>query len=401
MRADDCSRRRVLKRCFLIVALFALFVSGPAFCESDANADVTKAGQPEAVDSKRDNNSPAAISDDAKTGNRHKEEKCHYDGPKWFASFYCFFAGHEKFWISFGTLVLAAFTTILGFATIFLARATKSLVTGAENTAQRQLRAYVFVRPVGTFFLYDGDSCRVTITFAFKNHGQTPAYRFLEFAEIRNFMVPTTVEIRTPDPIEPLTEISLGPGAEIEGTVWGIMDRNTLNELGSSFRKIHVTGVGRYVDAFGQARETKFCFYVENLGELLAGHTGTGGDGDGAKFWFPNSITAQLDRPSARSDSAFRTRADRGLHVDCWKTSAEMDAQLNERREVLPWGVCPDRAARFFTSPKGRGEESSRRYRLLSCAMASANAARRRATKPAIRIAATNSQTVIAIGLST
>jgi hypothetical protein len=190
--------------------------------------------------------------------------------------------------VSFGTLVLAAFTTILGFATIFLAKATKSLVSGAEDTAQRQLRAYVFVRPVGVFFLYDGDSCRVTITFAFKNYGQTPAYKFLEYAEIQNFMVPTAVEITTPDPIEPLTQISLAPGAEIEGTVWGIMDRETLNQLGSSFRKIHVIGVAYYMDAFGHIRETKHCFYVENLGELLAGHTGTRGSGEGTKFWFSN-----------------------------------------------------------------------------------------------------------------
>ena len=63
---------------------------------------------------------------------------------------------------------------------------------------------------------------------------------------------------------------------------------------------------------------------------------------------------------------------------------AETDALLSERREVL--AVAGD---------------GGRPYRLLSCAMASAKAARRRAMKPAIRIAATSSQTVTAIGLST
>jgi len=39
--------------------------------------------------------------------------------------------------------IIALFTVILGIATWFLWRATKRLVEGAEDTAQRQLRAYV------------------------------------------------------------------------------------------------------------------------------------------------------------------------------------------------------------------------------------------------------------------
>ena len=50
---------------------------------------------------------------------------------------------------------------------------------------------------------------------------------------------------------------------------------------------------------------------------------------------------------------------------------------------------------------KQTGHDDTEVYRLLSCAIASAKAARRRAMKPAIRIAATNSQTATAIGLST
>jgi hypothetical protein len=176
---------------------------------------------------------------------------------------------------------------LLFLATAWLAWATWQLVKGADKTAERQLRAYVFVRPLSTHFLYDGESCRVTITYAVKNSGQTPAFQLLQFGEICNLMVPTMTKIVTPPPTGPLSVMSIGPGAEIEGTVWGIMNIEKLNELGNSFKKIHVVGTAIYIDAFTKRRETKFCFYVANLGELLASHTGMGGSGGvDPKFWF-------------------------------------------------------------------------------------------------------------------
>lgn len=60
-------------------------------------------------------------------GGDNKEHECRYNGPRWFAGFYCFFAEHEKFWVSFGTIILAAVTPILGAATVFLYRATRDL----------------------------------------------------------------------------------------------------------------------------------------------------------------------------------------------------------------------------------------------------------------------------------
>jgi hypothetical protein len=164
--------------------------------------------------------------------------------------------------------------------------ATWRLVKSSEKTAERQLRAYVFVRPIGTHFLYEGDSCRVTITYGVKNTGQTPAFQLLQFGEICNLMVPAVTRITTPPPNGPLSAISLGPGAEIEGTVWGIMDIKKLKELGTSFKKIHVVGTAIYIDAFKKRRETQFCFYVANLGEILASHTGTRVSDGESRFWF-------------------------------------------------------------------------------------------------------------------
>jgi hypothetical protein len=174
---------------------------------------------------------------------------------------------------------------LLFLATMGLWWATWRLVKGSEKTAERQLRAYIFIRPISTHFLYERDSCRVTITYAVKNSGQTPAFQLLHFGEICNLMVPTITKITTPPPIGPLSAISVGPGAEIEGTVWGIMNIDKLKELGTSFKKIHVVGTAIYIDAFKKRRETQFCFYIENLKDILDSHTGTGGNGE-SKFWY-------------------------------------------------------------------------------------------------------------------
>jgi hypothetical protein len=59
---------------------------------------------------------------------------------------------------------------LLFLATMALFWATWRLVKGAEKTAERQLRAYVFVQPVGIDILDAGDSCNVT-----------PCYRTSEY----------------------------------------------------------------------------------------------------------------------------------------------------------------------------------------------------------------------------
>jgi hypothetical protein len=74
--------------------------------------------------------------------------------------------------VAIGTLFIAAFTIILAFATAFLYEATRDLVKGAEDTAQKQLRAYVFVDK--SSIVLDGNTLKGVLDL--KNAGQTPAY---------------------------------------------------------------------------------------------------------------------------------------------------------------------------------------------------------------------------------
>ncbi|MBR1212005.1 hypothetical protein [Bradyrhizobium sp. JYMT SZCCT0180] len=129
---------------FLIVALYLPVAT--ALSQTDHNADAQKTEQPEAIkpDAKPEGPPPSAHKPERSTEERGKhEEHCEYRGPAWFSGFYCFFALHDKFWVAFGTLILAVGTAILGFATVFLWRATRQLVLDAKEASQKQFTVSV------------------------------------------------------------------------------------------------------------------------------------------------------------------------------------------------------------------------------------------------------------------
>jgi hypothetical protein len=77
-----------------------------------------------------------------------------------------------------GDAIIAAFTVILAFSTIALWSATRGLVRSAENTAERQLRAYVSYK--GGDFIHidiaDFDANKIPqCDLVLINQGQTPA----------------------------------------------------------------------------------------------------------------------------------------------------------------------------------------------------------------------------------
>lgn len=88
----------------------------------------------------------------------------------------------EPFWkratedpVAAFTLILTGFTGVLAISTTFLWWHTRRLVVGAEDTAERQLRAYVSIKP-GTIKTFKIGSI-IEVEMATVNHGQTPAYR--------------------------------------------------------------------------------------------------------------------------------------------------------------------------------------------------------------------------------
>ncbi len=98
--------------------------------------------------------------------------------------------------IAYGTLALAIVTALLAWFTFRLWRATGKLVVGAENTAERQLRAYI---------LHNNDEemehngGRIKVTVRIKNFGQTPAHKLRSWLFIGFYKFPLDAPLDTPD----------------------------------------------------------------------------------------------------------------------------------------------------------------------------------------------------------
>jgi hypothetical protein len=266
---------------FLSVVFLVLFVSGSALGQPHANTDANNASQPEAVKHKPESKPTEVTGGDTKAGSEHKEEQCRYKEPGWFTEFYCFFALHDKFWVSFGTLVLAAFTTILGIATAILAYATRRLVDGADDTAQRQLRAYVF--PQNSEIRKFGSDQSPEGWVEIRNTGNTPAYKLQRRGGI--MLTPFPAQ-RFPehDWTTPSSKSDLGPGGEVylgPITFPNAFTREQIARVVSGESAIYLWGEIRYIDAFKQPRTTKFRHFYRGNGTAQYGTVPTVHDNEG------------------------------------------------------------------------------------------------------------------------
>jgi hypothetical protein len=154
--------------------------------------------------------------------------------------------------VAVGTLFIAAFTVILAFATGFLYFATRDLVEGADKNAEKQLRAYVFVKDGAVIITPDGGGFVAHIIF--KNFGQTPAKDFSTWLGGGVFDANATPFPKEPKPLsERVNRSIVGPTAETPI----LTDSAALGDLTAIRKKtkaIFIWGGLDYVDAFGEPR---------------------------------------------------------------------------------------------------------------------------------------------------
>jgi len=146
---------------------------------------------------------------------------------------------------------------LLSIVTLMLWGATVGLVRGGDKTAERQLRAYVFVKN-GRMDRLQGSILRADISL--ENGGQTPAYDLIYKGRV--FIVPP----ETLGEIGPFSEemVVIGPRSpspiQITGRVPLSLEHQHAYETGAL--KIIVLGVIRYRDAFDKIQTTEFGFEV-------------------------------------------------------------------------------------------------------------------------------------------
>jgi hypothetical protein len=155
-----------------------------------------------------------------------------------------------------------AIEVLLALATIGIVVYTAKLVTGAEDTARRQLRAYVSSSPAGLH--YDAVN-GLRARFLIKNHGQTPAYEVMNIG--RCAVLPHPLPKNFPFPDLPATGNSKSTIHANEADSFAqftpadrpiSIDDLVIALSGGGSNRLYCYGIIRYVDAFRISRTTKF-----------------------------------------------------------------------------------------------------------------------------------------------
>jgi hypothetical protein len=154
--------------------------------------------------------------------------------------------------------LLALFTAGLLIATWYLFLATRRLVRGAEDTARRQLRAYVFIDGGSIDYIIANDlAVMLTGHVWLKNFGGTPAYDCRIWTRIDVFNDPrATLSASSGN-----TKTIVGPSAICTSTVSkGPITQNDLRAINSNEKFVFFWGEIEYRDAFNSVHRYRFHF---------------------------------------------------------------------------------------------------------------------------------------------
>src|SRR5580700_4128136 len=155
--------------------------------------------------------------------------------------------------------LLAAFTFLLFGATVALWLSTHNLVRGADKTAERQLRAYIYIEKTNLTCKND----HWELSFCIKNFGQTPAHNVIVrsgSAAVDWNGGPASVPV--PSRTDSLG--SMGPQGDVFEIVPEIADTVSATRPGleNKTKALFVADTIEYTTVFGGPHRTDFRYYV-------------------------------------------------------------------------------------------------------------------------------------------
>ncbi|MBB4368039.1 hypothetical protein GGD63_000808 [Bradyrhizobium sp. cir1] len=224
---------------------------------------------------------------------KHAGEERHCAEPKVWKEWGSFAVCRSWEWIdaeriiAIWTVILGIATCALGIATWRLWRSTEQLVRGAEDTSERQLRAYLSASP---FWIFKFDkNTPIAVKFKIANHGATPAHDMSSISTVHvwPYPLPGDWPIEPPPPVgetwSKSTVYSDTPaiGQATMGRALSLEEIRDLVQDGAT-KRVYVLGVVRYYDIFKKKiRTTRFCRSVTPhfLGKAARGETFENQDG--------------------------------------------------------------------------------------------------------------------------
>ena len=163
-------------------------------------------------------------------------------------------------WLTWSTVALAGFTALLFFFTYRLWSATARLVAGSEDTAIRQLRAYVALDPEHGYA--DSFGIPQKINFNLSNVGQTPANNIGYWCVVRvgdeDESAIEQITRNAPDIILSPSSFSLAPAMKSYSFINFKIPSGDIPSILNKSQCLFVSGGFIYADVFGQTRNTLF-----------------------------------------------------------------------------------------------------------------------------------------------
>lgn len=212
-------------------------------------------------------NTPAAVPEVLADS---RDRKCRSDCPDAEQEGTEFWPPFHSYRLKVTDTLVAAFTALLFVATIALWWSTRRLVRGADETARKQLRAYVGIECCQVITKDLGNTFVVEVRI--KNAGETPA------RDVHHFI---TAEILTPfgerlefnPPGRNMGIVPLAPGmSHVLETPIAIGGPAGVPSIEASRRAIFTWGRVNYWDVFGKEQHVMFRF---RSGEPIREHNGT------------------------------------------------------------------------------------------------------------------------------
>ncbi|KJR98969.1 MAG: hypothetical protein VR65_17990 [Desulfobulbaceae bacterium BRH_c16a] len=180
-------------------------------------------------------------------------------------------------------IFMVLFTAILALFTIGLWREANRSVKITENTAKRQLRAYIFARLADGEKLFPDEINCLSVPIIIENHGQTPGHQ-LKISTFVNIYKNPLNETLDPPNFQNGSQTYLAPGQIIRmyPTLPRSLKEVEVNAITSKEGSFYVWGYLEYIDIFDNKQKTEFRLYSTGAdftrGELaysLEGNTAT------------------------------------------------------------------------------------------------------------------------------
>ncbi len=171
----------------------------------------------------------------------------------------------SEYWTVFGRRLKITDTLLVIFA-FTLWWATRELVVGAEETAERELRAYISVETGMTFRQSKKHQARFEFRPVIVNNGKTPAsnVRILSRIDFITPPVPPNFNYALVSPASLVSVLTIGPGKDKFhiSIIQRHLSWRELREHAKGTKRFHLWGQVIYEDIFKIERHTYFSFLI-------------------------------------------------------------------------------------------------------------------------------------------